>query len=137
MTSTNRERLKTLYKKYLLTKDDIYSLKFGNKKIPIITRTGIDKIQAIEKIKINFDCIEYTPGVSAAAKATATFKDLLIESFGEANNKNNKNSYPLAMAEKRAMSRVILKLTGFYELGVYGEDEIEEPEEPSKPWQNT
>ena len=27
------------------------------------------------------------------------------------------------MAEKRAMSRVILKLTGFYELGVFGEDE--------------
>ena len=63
MTSTNRERLKTLYKKYQLTKDDIYPLKFGNKEIPIITRTGIDKIQAIEKIKINYDCIEYTPGI--------------------------------------------------------------------------
>ena len=29
------------------------------------------------------------------------------------------------MAEKRAMSRVVLKLTGFYELGVFGEDESE------------
>ena len=27
------------------------------------------------------------------------------------------------MAEKRAMSRAVLKLTGFYELGVFGEDE--------------
>ena len=29
------------------------------------------------------------------------------------------------MAEKRAMSRAVLKLTGFYELGVFGEDESE------------
>ena len=29
-------------------------------------------------------------------------------------------------AEKRAMSRVVLKLTGFYELGVFGEDESDE-----------
>ena len=32
------------------------------------------------------------------------------------------------MAEKRAMSRCVLKLTGFYELGVYGEDEVNEIE---------
>lgn len=37
-------------------------------------------------------------------------------SFGEATPKNNKNPYPLAMAEKRAKDRVILKL-----LGVHGE----------------
>jgi hypothetical protein len=29
------------------------------------------------------------------------------------------------MAEKRAMSRAVLKLTGFYELGIFGEDESE------------
>jgi hypothetical protein len=29
------------------------------------------------------------------------------------------------MAEKRAMSRAVLKLTGFYELNAKGEDEIE------------
>ena len=33
--------------------------------------------------------------------------------------------FPVAMAEKRAMSRAVLKLTGFYELGVFGEDESE------------
>lgn len=136
MTSTNLERLRTQYKKYKLSEDDLHFLEFGKTKIPIIKRTGIDKIQAIENIKINYDCIEYTPGISAATKATATLNDLMIESFGEANTKNNKNAYPLAMAEKRAMSRVILKLTGFYELGVYGEDEIEEPKNPTKPWKN-
>jgi hypothetical protein len=30
------------------------------------------------------------------------------------------------MAEKRALSRAVLKLTGFYELGVFGEDESED-----------
>ena len=30
--------------------------------------------------------------------------------------------YVMEMAEKRALSRSVLKLTGFYELGVFGED---------------
>ena len=123
MQTTKRERLKNLYEKYQLSKEDIFSLKFGSVSTPIITRTGIDKIQGIVKIKIQFSEIEYQPGISAAVKATATLGDNYVESYGEANNKNNKNPYPLAMAEKRAMSRVILKLTGFYELGVFGEDE--------------
>jgi hypothetical protein len=36
------------------------------------------------------------------------------------------NAYPVAMAEKRAMSRAVLKLTGFYSLQVFGEDEADE-----------
>ena len=31
----------------------------------------------------------------------------------------------MEMAEKRAMSRAVLKLAGFYALGVFGEDESE------------
>jgi len=40
------------------------------------------------------------------------------------------------MAEKRALSRLVLKTCGFYELGVFGEDESEdfkESKEPLKP----
>lgn len=45
--------------------------------------------------------------------------------FGEASPKNNKNSYPWAMAEKRAKDRVILKLlNGHGEL--YSEDEADD-----------
>ena len=75
----NRDKLLELYKKYDLASDDV----FKHQHYVIITRQGIDKIQAIEKIHI-------------------TYKE---------------------MAEKRAMSRAVLKLTGFYELGVFGEDE--------------
>ena len=41
------EKLKELYKKYGLTKDDV----FKHQHYIIITRSGIDKIQATEKIK--------------------------------------------------------------------------------------
>ena len=34
------------------------------------------------------------------------------------------------MAEKRAMSRIALKLTGFYALGAFGEDEAENFKRP-------
>ena len=120
----NRDKLVELYKKYDLTKDDV----FKHQHYVIITRTGIDKIQGIEKIKIEYDCIKTEPNF-ASLKATATKGDAYIETFGSAlkgdNYKDgNCNSWYVAeMAEKRAMSRAVLKLTGFYELGVFGEDE--------------
>lgn len=46
-------------------------------------------------------------------------------SYGEATPKNSKNSYPYAMAEKRAKDRVILKLIGMSG-DVYSESESDE-----------
>ena len=51
--------------------------------------------------------------------------------FGEATPKNSKNSYPYAMAEKRAKDRIILKLIGFHG-EIYSEDEAEDFEEEVK-----
>ncbi|GAI79086.1 unnamed protein product [marine sediment metagenome] len=48
---------------------------------------------------------------------------IAIKCFGDKVKQMNKLE---EMAEKRAMSRAVLKLTGFYELGVFGEDESEE-----------
>ena len=59
-------------------------------------------------------------------KATAKKGDKTIQTFGEAAPMNNTNSYPVAMAEKRAMSRAVLKLAGFYEHGVFSEDESDD-----------
>ncbi len=42
----NRDKLVELYKKYDLTKDDV----FKHQHYVIITKTGIDKIQGIEQI---------------------------------------------------------------------------------------
>tara|TARA_R110001632_G_scaffold28580_1_gene76119 strand:- start:2001 stop:2384 length:384 start_codon:yes stop_codon:yes gene_type:complete len=120
----NRDKLVELYKKYDLTKDDV----FKHQHYVIITRTGIDKIQGIEQIDINYEVINCDPNF-AVMKAIAEKEGKKIQTFGSAlkgtNFKDgNCNSWYVAeMAEKRAMSRAVLKLTGFYELGVFGEDE--------------
>jgi len=55
-------------------------------------------------------------------------------SFGEATPKNNKNSYPFAMAEKRAKDRITLSLAGIHGY-VYSEMEADDFREtaPEKP----
>jgi len=120
----NKEKLTELYKKYNLTKDDF----FKHQHYTIVTRQGIDKIMAIEQMSVNYEVIRCEPSF-AVFKALAEKDGKRIETFGSAlkgdNYKDgNTNSWYVAeMAEKRAMSRAVLKLTGFYELGVFGEDE--------------
>jgi hypothetical protein len=120
----DRNKLVELYKKYDLTKDDVYK----HQHYVIITRTGIDKIQAVEQIAIDYEVIRCEPNY-AVFKAIANKEGKAIQTFGsalkgEGYKDGNCNSWYVAeMAEKRAMSRAVLKLTGFYELGVFGEDE--------------
>jgi hypothetical protein len=121
------ERLKELYHKYSLTKDDV----FKHQHYIILTRSGIDKVQAIEKMRINYEVIKCEPNF-AVVKATAQKGDAYIETFGSAlkgdgyKDGNTNSWYIMEMAEKRSMSRAVLKLCGFYELGVFGEDESED-----------
>ena len=123
----NKEKLTVLWKKYGLSKED----GFKHQHYTIITRSGIDKIQAIEKIFINYDVIKCEPNF-AVVKANAKKGDANIQTFGSAikgesfKDGNTNSWYVMEMAEKRAMSRAVLKLTGFYELGVFGEDESED-----------
>jgi len=120
----NKELLKNLYNKYNLTPQDIFKSPIG---FTIITRSGIDKIQAVAQIEINYSLEKISDDNKfVVIKAIGHSKDKFIETFGESSPQNTKNQYPVAMAEKRAMSRCVLKLTGFYELGVYGEDEVNE-----------
>ena len=119
----NREKIAELYKKYDLTQDDV----FKHQHYLIITRGGIEKIQAKEKIDVKYEVVKCEPNF-AAVKA---YNDKL-QTFGSAfkgatfKDGNTNSWYVLEMAEKRAMSRLVLKQTGFYELGVFGEDESEE-----------
>ena len=55
-------------------------------------------------------------------------------SVGEASPSNNKNSYPWAMAEKRAKDRVVLKLIGLHG-EIYSEQEADDfkPQAPVNP----
>ena len=129
----NKDKLMELYKKYNLTKDDF----FKHQHYTIVTRQGVDKIQAMEKIFINYEVIKCETNF-AVFKATASKGGSNIETFGSAlkgasySDGNTNSWYVAEMAEKRAMSRAVLKLTGFYELGVFGEDESEDFEKPKE-----
>ncbi|MAL08337.1 MAG: hypothetical protein CMF74_01560 [Maricaulis sp.] len=144
------EKLKELYKKYGLDKSDV----FKHQHYVIITRSGIDKIQAQAAIHIEYDVINCEANfcvVKARAshgydgnKNIQTFGSALIQEYKQEIIKKKDSEgnlvddikqtrvgncntwYVMEMAEKRAMSRAVLKLTGFYELGVFGEDESED-----------
>lgn len=117
-----REELKEIYLKYELTEDDV----FKHQHYTIITRSGIEKIQGMEKIKIDYEVVRCEPNYAAVKADTGT-----IQTFGSAlkgadfKSGNTNTWYVLEMAEKRAMSRAVLKQTGLYELGFFGEDESE------------
>ena len=117
-----KDILNRLFVENNLTDEDVFKHKFYT----IITRSGIDKIQSTNNIEITYN-LEYNSSDCKfiIIKAAATMGDKAIETYGEASPSNNSNSYPVAMAEKRAMSRAVLKLAGFYEHQVFGEDEAE------------
>ena len=119
----NRERITDLYKKYELTKDDV----FKHQHYLIITRSGIEKIQALEKIDVNYEVVKCEPNFAAVKAYNDKLQTFGSAIKGESFKDGNTNSwYVLEMAEKRALSRLVLKQTGFYELGVFGEDESED-----------
>ncbi|CAB4176880.1 hypothetical protein UFOVP1672_54 [uncultured Caudovirales phage] len=68
----------------------------------------------------------------AAVCVTGHLDNKMVWSIGEAAPANNKNAYPWAMAEKRAVDRVILKLIGIHGL-VYSEEEADDFKETGAP----
>ena len=122
----NVEKLKEMYSHYSLTKDDVYK----HQHYIIITRSGIEKVMAKEEIDITYEVIKCEPNF-AVMKATAKKGTKVIETFGSALKGNSFKDgstntwYVAEMAEKRALSRGVLKMAGLYEHGIFGEDESE------------
>jgi len=121
----DKSKLRGLYDKYDLQPADF----FKHQHYTIITRQGIEKILNAEQLHINYEVVRCEPDF-AVFKAIVQKGDAYLETFGSAKHgdfKNgNTNSWYIAeMAEKRAMSRAVLKMSGFYQLGVFGEDESE------------
>jgi hypothetical protein len=122
------EKLTEMFYKYKLIKEtDV----FKHKHFAILTRSGIEKIQAQEKIEVRFEVVTSEPNF-AGVKAIATKDDKTIETYGSAlkgktfNDGNCSTWYILEMAEKRALARSILKLLNLYEINVKSEDEADE-----------
>ena len=122
----NKDKLLEMYNTYELSKEDF----FKHQHYTIITRQGIDKIQAKAKIQINYEVIRCEPNY-AVFKAIASKGAANIETFGSAlkgdtYKDSTTNSFYIAeIAEKRAMSRAVLKICGLYQYGIFGEDESE------------
>ena len=118
----NRDKLKALYLKYELTSEDIYK----HQHYVIITRQGIEKIQAKENITITYEVVkcETNFAVFKAKAFISTKPNTILETFGSAlkaaNYKDgNCNSWYVAeMAEKRALQKNVKKKDYQNQLGL-------------------
>lgn len=151
MTEDDKKRFRSLADEFNLSGEDFWKSPQG---FVIISRRGIEKIQNGLQAEVTYEVVpefsdmaeskyvvkafgscrdrELTTSlrldeISGKEKLTAYTKVRRIETFGESSPKNTRGgaqAYPVAMAEKRALSRCILKLSDFYTLNVFGEDEI-------------
>ena len=125
LNKTEQETMRALFEQNGLTQDDL----FKHQHYIIITRGGIEKIAAKNDIHVEYtEVVEWSNPAEDkyVVKATAYKRsnpDVITITYGEVSPKNNRNGYPIAMAEKRALSRAILKTSGLYAHGVFGEDE--------------
>jgi len=116
-----RDILNKMYVDNDLCKEDIHK----HQHYTIIKRSGIEKIQSKNNIQVSFE-LEHIEKSMAVVKATAIKGEKVIETFGSASNDTSHNKYYTEMAEKRALSRAILKMMGLYKYNVYGEDESDD-----------
>lgn len=77
----NRDKLAELYKEYKLESSDVFKHDKGH--YVIITRSGIDKIQAEAQITISYEVIKCEKDF-CVVKAIATHEKKTIETFGSA-----------------------------------------------------
>ncbi|GAB3293972.1 hypothetical protein [Hymenobacter tenuis] len=133
-TESQRDKLNRLFTAYGLLSEDIHK----HQHYTIIRRTGIEKIASAVGIKITYEVCaaqaDYA-AVKATAKKPMGTKFTSIETFGSACPATSQNKYYLEMAEKRAMSRAVLKLSDLYAAGAYGEDEADEFDRKQNPEQ--
>ena len=128
MNETKKDILNRLFVENNLNEEDV----FKHQHYTIITRSGIEKIMANLKIYCEYKVIRCEPNFAVVKAIGEITDEKFIETFGSAlkgdtfKDGNTNSWYVMEMAEKRAMSRAVLKLAGFYELGVFSEDESEQ-----------
>jgi hypothetical protein len=118
-------RVEAVRKQYGLEPTDFWELP-QRKGTWCVKHAALEVVAA--KAGIRFDppqILEANGGEGVAAVCVSgTLDNRTIWSIGEASPRNCKNAYPWAMAEKRAIDRVVLKLVGIHGL-VYSEEETD------------
>ena len=118
------EALITIFKEIGLTREQATWDCHGT---PVALHKALEQVAAHKRI--SFDPPTMIEADAESKKVvmlvSGRLGDQVEWSVGEATTYNNKNSYPYAMAEKRAKDRVILKLIGVAGF-VYSEDEADD-----------
>jgi hypothetical protein len=125
MDKKTKDFLNEMNKTYGLEPSMTWTMTRGKKEITIITREGIELIQAKAEVDVTFELADV--GVAGViVKAIGTKGDKTIETFGSASKETSKTKYYAEMAEKRALARVVLKLIDAYRHSVFSEDEADD-----------
>ena len=122
--------IKELSKKYNLTKEDYWQESRSKKWI--ISHDACEKIADMEGIIFGPPQILNSEQNFVRMVISGKKGEVLMWSVGEADNKNCKNLYFGAMAEKRGKDRVILKLINAYEYGIYSDVEADNFQKPAE-----
>jgi hypothetical protein len=126
-----KQELRKFYELHNLLPTDVYKDKRG---FVIITRSGIEKIQTQNNIKVAFNVIVcelenvVLKAVSMRFDASTDEFVPIIETFGSASKNNCRQHFLVEIAEKRALARCIIKTMQW--TNIKGEDEMEH--QPSK-----
>lgn len=121
LTQEKKDLFNKLFKEYGLKKEHF----FQHKHYTLITRAGIERIQSAAGINVTYEPVVCSREYACIKGYGINANGVRIETFGSACSENSGNSYYAEMAEKRALSRLVLKLTGLYAEGdVYGSDEF-------------
>ena len=128
LSQSEKDLMNSLYRDCSLEPTDIYKDKRGFK---LITRTGIEKIQSVKKIKVRFEHVKIEPEF-CVIKAIGNMDGEIQETYGSASKQTSMNKHYPEMAEKRALARVVLKLTKGYQHGLMSEDEMGEEKSPTE-----
>tara|TARA_R100000655_G_scaffold3833_4_gene12725 strand:+ start:155 stop:541 length:387 start_codon:yes stop_codon:yes gene_type:complete len=119
-----QEFVKQLFQENDLSKTDIHIDKTRN--FVIITRAGIEKIQAKNNLKCIYEVVKCEKDFVVIKCNVFQGDKKMVETFASASPETSYSKYYVEMAEKRAMSRGILKSMNYYQHGIFGEDELNE-----------
>ena len=130
-----KDLMNKIYKENDLEKSDVYKDSRG---FSIITRSGIEEIQAKNEISVSYEVIKAELD-NCIVKATSLIREgdewiPKIETFGSATKDNCRQPFRMEIAEKRALARVIIKTMNY--TNVLGEDEISYQKTHKEDWSN-
>ena len=124
------ENISNLLKEVGANSSDVWEVRRGTW---VVKHKALERIATHLKIKFDSPKIIHADMESkqVAIEVNGSAGENTAWSIGEAAPYNNKNTYPFAMAEKRAKDRVILKLAGIHG-DAYSEEEADDFKEPKK-----